>query len=474
MTLLQRTRPALTATMALLCLATAPLRAQNESTPPPPLEQMGSLLDAMQAEAQRLEDVRAIQRLQHAYGYYIDKGYWNEAADLFTSSATLEVGVDGVYLGKDRVREMLVRYGNGSATAGPGLPFGVMNRHMQLQPVITVGLDGLTAQARWRNLSLLGEYLRSAYWGDSILENTYRKENGIWKIQSLHLYPNFVAPYQGGWARLAPVPAEWRSQASIDYPPDAPPTFNYRPFPELYTAPFHYPAAANRSGRTSWVDRLGEYGDGEGELAALELRLRDHGLALDNLAAEHDIANLQAMYGYYIDKGMWDDAAALFSEDASFENGQSGIYVGRARIRSALALMGPAGLEPGMLNNYLMLQPVITVAADNRTAKARWRSDVQLARGGKGVRGGGVYENDYVNEDGVWKIRRLHYYVTYWADYDKPWSEATIPMEGPSPVLPPDLPPSEVYGAYPDAHLPAYHYPHPVTRSAAVGKGDSR
>lgn len=458
-------------TLALLCLATQPVHAQQQAVPDPLIE-LAAVATGMQAEAQRLEDLLAIQRLQRAYGYYIDKGYWREAADLFTSSATLEVGVDGVYLGKDRVLEMLIRYGNGSATAGPGLPFGVMNRHMQLQPVITVGTDGSTAQARWRNLSLLGEYLQGAYWGDSVLENTYRKENGVWKIQSLHLYPNFVAPYQGGWATLDEVPEDWRSQASRDFPPDAPPTFSYRPFPELYTAPFHYPAPTERDLRGSWLARLS--GIEAGEHAELKQKLQQHARELDNLAAERDIENLQAMYGYYIDKGLWNEAAALFSGDASYEFGQGGVYVGKSRIRAALELMGPKGLEHGMLNNYSMLQPIITVAEDNATAKARWRSDVQLSRSGMGVWGGGVYENNYVNEGGVWKISKLHYYVTFWADYAKGWTEGTLPMEGPSEVLPPDLPPTEVYGSQPDVYLFPFHYPHPVTHKAHTLQGATR
>jgi hypothetical protein len=461
-----------TGALALLLVLAVPSGLQAQA-PENSTAQLLDWLDSMNAEAQRLEDLLAIQRLQRAYGYYIDKGYWNEAADLFTSSSTLEVGVDGVYIGKDRVRDMLIRYGEGSPDAGPGLPFGKMNRHMQLQPVVTIGTDGNTAQARWRNLSMLGEYMKAVYWGDSILENTYRKENGVWKIQSLHLYPNFVAPYRGGWAALKEAAADWTSPVARDNPPDSPPTFTYRPFPELYTAPFHYGAPETRAARESWVTRLGDIGTGSDELAGFERDLLEQARALDNLAAERDIENLQAIYGYYIDKGLWDEATALFANTATYEFGQGGVYVGRARIREAIGLMGPTGLERGMLNNYPMLQPIISVAADNQTAKARWRSDVQLSRNGKGTWGGGVYENEYVNENGVWKLGKLHYYVTFWADYDKGWVDGTIPMEGPSPILEPDLPPTEVYGAQPEVYLFPFHYPHLVTGKAHIGKGDA-
>ena len=118
------------------------------------------------------------------------------------------------------------------------------------------------------------------------------------------------------------------------------------------------------------------------------------------------------------------------------------MYVGRAHILKALpALFGPEGLVKGQLNNYMMLQPIIDVAPDNRTAKARWRSDIEVAVNGKGEWGEGEYENEYVNEHGVWKISKLHFYITVMADYDKGWREAPIPMDGASTQVPPDRPP---------------------------------
>ncbi len=181
------------------------------------------------------------------------------------------------------------------------------------------------------------------------------------------------------------------------------------------------------------------------------------------LKSHEELENLQAIYGYYIDKGLWAQAASLFAKDGTYEFGQRGVYVGPAHIRKALALFGPEGLEPGQLNNYMMLQPIIDVAPDNKTAKARWRSDVLLARDGKGRWGGGVYENTYVNDHGTWKFKSLHYYVTQESDYDAGWGKKPFPMKGPSKEFPPDRPPTEVYKSLPDVYFPAYHYNNPVT-----------
>lgn len=427
----------------------------------------------MNAEAQTLEDIAQIQRVQRAYGYYVDKGFWREAAELFADDATMEVGVDGVYEGKERIRELIIRYGDGNPDTGPGLPFGKMNRHMQLQPVVFINTDGVTAQARWRDFSLLGQYHESAFWGDAVMENTYSKVDGIWKIQSWHLYTNFIAPYEGGWATLEAVSGDWQSDVSRVFPADAPPTVDYKPFPEIYTPAFHYDHPVTGNNQSTWVALTGQGSVGTGEIGDLEEMVMGYARELDNLKAERAIENLQAIYGYYIDKGMWREAADLFTVDGSYEFGQGGVYVGKDRVRQALGLMGPEGLEPGMLNNYPMMQPIITVSEDNLTAKARWRSDVQLSRNGQGYWGGGVYENEYSNDNGVWKISILHYYVTFLADYDKGWLEGTIAMDGPSETLPPDQPPTEVYGSQPEVYLFPFHYPHLVTEEAHIGKGDS-
>lgn len=54
------------------------------------------------------------------------------------------------------------------------------------------------------------------------------------------------------------------------------------------------------------------------------------------LAAWQEIANLQASYGYYVDKGLYDEAADLFARDATLEIAGRGLFRGQDRIRTYL------------------------------------------------------------------------------------------------------------------------------------------
>jgi hypothetical protein len=202
------------------------------------IAQLRRRLAQLSSEADRIADANAVKRLQRAYGFYLDKGYWDEAADLFADDATMEVGIDGVYVGKARIRELIIRHGGGNP--GPGLPFGQLNLRMQLQPLVTVAANGLSAKGRWRELSMTGQFQQSASWGEGVYENEYVKDKGVWKISRLRFYPNFVAPYEIGWAGLVSTTQDWRSEVAKRFPPDRPPTRLYQPFPAPFTPPFHY------------------------------------------------------------------------------------------------------------------------------------------------------------------------------------------------------------------------------------------
>ncbi|MGC1270787.1 MAG: nuclear transport factor 2 family protein [Croceibacterium sp.] len=195
-----------------------------------------------------------------------------------------------------------------------------------------------------------------------------------------------------------------------------------------------------------------------------QARLAAYRERVERLEDADAVENLQAYFGYFFDKGLWDDTADLFADNASFEYGHRGVYIGKQRIARALLLFGPEGLAKGYLNNHMQLQPIITVAPDGRTAKGRFQGMMMLAQpGANGTWGVGIYENQYVKERGVWKISSLHFYVTAITDYDLGFMKSALRMDGPSALYPPDKPPTEVYRTFPAAYIPPFSYVHPVT-----------
>ncbi|HEY3518928.1 MAG TPA: nuclear transport factor 2 family protein [Gammaproteobacteria bacterium] len=190
---------------------------------------------ALEQRKERVEDVNAIERLQHAYGYYADRGLWDEAANLFADDGTIEIGLDGVYVGKPRVREYLRTISGGRAS----LTDGELGEHLQVMPVITLAPDGLTAKARWRAIILEGELGGQAFWGEGPYENEYIKDDGVWKIKTLHWYQALYVPYDGGW-QTNPDPTGGK-YVSGTLPPDRPPTVEYKTWPDTYLPPFSFP-----------------------------------------------------------------------------------------------------------------------------------------------------------------------------------------------------------------------------------------
>lgn len=202
--------------------------------------------------------------------------------------------------------------------------------------------------------------------------------------------------------------------------------------------------------------------DVEAELAALKADVGELRRRADVAEGYIAVSNLQRSYGHYIDKARWDDAADLFAEDCSLEINGRGVYLGQDRVRAYMYKFGPA--RYGALMTHMQLQPVIHVAPDGLTAKARLRSLIMVGElGGEAVIGDGVYENEYAKEDGVWKIRKLHFYQNFYVDYDAGWNKGAKPLIPVYPDFPPDQPPSEDYKVFPDYYLPAYHYKNPVS-----------
>jgi hypothetical protein len=216
------------------------------------------------------------------------------------------------------------------------------------------------------------------------------------------------------------------------------------------------------------------------EIAALRQRVG----MLEDLAA---IRRLHFAYGYYIDLCRYDEVVQLFAADGEVIF-LSGIYRGHDSIArlykgwfQQFFTQGKPGPVDGFLLDHFQMQDIVTVAPDRETAKGRFRA--LLAGGNHESRPykpeglpdqfyeAGIYENDYVREDGVWKIRRLDYVLQWQAEYEKGWTHTTSHLQPAdktfpeNPVGPDELLPIK-RGAWPYRSDVKMHYPHPVTGRA--------
>lgn len=202
------------------------------------------------------------------------------------------------------------------------------------------------------------------------------------------------------------------------------------------------------------------------ELATLSARVRE---GEDTEA----IKKLQRSYGYYVDKALWGKVISLFSEDCEIEIAGRGVYcgIGGARIvfeqlvgRLIGMADGSEGLSRGQLHNHIQLQGIVHVAPDGRTAQGRWRALILVGVLGKmGHWAEGPYEMDYVKQDGIWRIRVLRWFPTFYTPYEEGWGKTGLPMSPVSSEFPPDRPPTYTYQSYPETFVPPFHYRHPVT-----------
>ena len=174
--------------------------------------------------------------------------------------------------------------------------------------------------------------------------------------------------------------------------------------------------------------------DADAKIAALEAKLAalEHKVTLlDDWQA---IRRLHFLYGYFIDKCLYQEVVDLFADDGEVwffggkfkgKAGVARLYIGRFRKVFTGDLNGPVD---GFLLDHPQMQDVIDVAPDGKSAKARIRALMQAGRhvdyGEKRQWWeGGIYENEYVKEDGIWKIKILNYMPQWNADFDTGWAE---------------------------------------------------
>jgi hypothetical protein len=197
------------------------------------------------------------------------------------------------------------------------------------------------------------------------------------------------------------------------------------------------------------------------------------------------IKTVQFAYGYYLDKCLYDEVVDTFANDCEARFG-GGRFIGKAGIKRLFLKRfrkrftgGYNGPIYGFLLDHQMLQDIISVAPDRKTARARMRVFMQAGThytAGMAEQGrmqqwweAGIYENEYVREKGVWKIKVLNYNVVFFGTFEEGWAAWKNYDVGCINTTYPDDPTgadelfSRPPGRWPETPVIPFHYLHPVT-----------
>jgi hypothetical protein len=416
-------RPA--AVLALfMTLGTWPVAMAGDSKP-----SAAARVHRLAQNVERAESVRAVKRLQETYAQYSQFGLWTEMAALFTENGQLDYGKDAAQ-GRQAIQTyFLTAFGEGAH----GLKPGGLHTQLVLRPLINVSADGRSAKGRWWELSMKGQFGVKAEWAAGIFENEYVRDGGVWKISRLRYYPMFAGPYATGWRNVDAdqkiVPYHFTPDEAGVPVPDLPPS-------TTLIEPRMNPAAA---------------------LTALEQRIA----AMND---EDKVRNLQHAYGYYMDRKMWDDVTDLFTADGALSIANVGVYDGPRNIRRALERSGPAGLQHGQLNELMQLDMAVTIEPGGMEARSRGIEFGLLGEADKGTAFYtlAIFENRYVKQDGIWRIREMRMFPVMKTEYAQGWAKSQVVDPPPAREHAPDRPALKSDALSPGA-IPVFFQPNPAT-----------
>ncbi len=147
---------------------------------------------------------------------------------------------------------------------------------------------------------------------------------------------------------------------------------------------------------------------------------------LERVESVRAVKDLQRFYAQYAQFGLWIEMADLFAADGTLVWGDDEVR-GRGAIADWLEqrLGGVRGMAPGAMHTEFIEDPLVNLSVDGRTALGRWMF-MTLAGDGTGdtLIEGGIFENEFVLQNGVWKFANLRYFPQFEGNHANGWSNA--------------------------------------------------
>lgn len=386
---------------------------------PPPVgdaPETEATMEELQHRIDVLNDEDDVRNLQHAYGYYVDRRMWTDVVDLFGGhSVGITIDNVGSFTGYNGIQEALEKW------MGPeGLSQGILNEHLifdtvvSIRPSVDVDVAEQMADARGIEIALIGDANENtASWRFNFFQNTFVKQNGIWHISNMTISPLVVANYSDGWGNGGIMP-----KSTV----------------EPYFLPY--------TGRSS---RKPESIGAPQDLSELERRLK-------RSAAYDGSENVSNAYGFYIDfidGQACSNMAAIHAREGNKESPFAGFYQTRQRVLEACtSFYGTSERESRRgVSFHWRPQPVIHVSRDGRSSNVRARLlQPSTDRENSSTLRGGMYQDQAVEEDGIWRLWSVTIDEFYWtmSNWEDGWSGVA-----PRPQNASNPPPRDLIEQYP-------------------------
>ncbi len=187
------------------------------------------------------------------------------------------------------------------------------------------------------------------------------------------------------------------------------------------------------------------------------------------------IKKLQYAYGYYLEHWQEEQLLGLWShsDEISCELNETGLYTGWAQIQKCFhfedhytGFNGEKTAPPEYLHILIPHAGIVDIDEGGMTAKGRWYGSFLgvLPRGGKlrPLIGCGIWENEYIKENGIWKLKKVFWNDIISSPLDEGWVKTPY-LSNPPNKDRPTPGPNTHFATYPSGYIFPYHYKNPVT-----------
>jgi hypothetical protein len=166
----------------------------------------------LEATSTKAADIVEIQQVQARYMYYLETSnfdrIWNELFANKDPRVKCELVDSGVYEGPESCKRLWMALSKMETEQQPRP--GVFPMLFIATPLVVVSKDGKTAKAQWHVFGPHAMYVTpypgdekklTAYWFGGKYDNEFVKEDGKWKLLSLHAIAWIRSPIDQGWLK---------------------------------------------------------------------------------------------------------------------------------------------------------------------------------------------------------------------------------------------------------------------------------